>query len=344
MSTTEEKQKQPLHPTNRRSSSRRLNKSYAEIQDEDPTKTYELIHRIGKGSYGIVYKARNKQTSEIVAIKIIQLEKGEMAEVKNEINIMRDIEHPNIIKYCGSYMHNDDLWIVMEFCGGGSAMDLYALTDEPLSEEQIAYVCKETLKGLSHMHSHRKIHRDIKGANILFTVDGDLKLVDFGVSASLYNTMSRRNTFVGTPYWMAPELIQEYSYDGKVDVWSLGITAIELAEMDPPYAEIRPMRVLFKIPTAPPPTLKEKEKWSDTFHDFVKQCLIKDPPSRFTSTTMLEHPFIKNAKNKEIIRDRIEKCQEIAQNKSPIELHDSTKERLEGKRNQKREKKKKKKK
>jgi len=332
---TEDKQKHFLR-ANSRSVSKRKNPVFQD--DEDPNKIFELMHKIGKGSYGVVYKARNKQTGQIVAIKIIQLEKGELEEVKNEINIMNDMDHPNIIKYYGSYLYREDLWIVMEYCGGGSAMDLYALVEEPLNEDQIAFICKETLKGLYNLHTTRKIHRDIKGANILFTTEGDLKLVDFGVSASLYSTMSRRNTFVGTPYWMAPELIQEYSYDGKVDVWSLGITAIELAEMDPPYAEIRPMRVLFKIPTAPPPTLKEKDKWSSNFHDFIKQCLTKDPQLRPNSSALLEHPFVKNTKSKEVVRDRIDRCQEI-NNKQP-QAHDSTKDRIEGKRKEKREKKK----
>lgn len=177
----------------------------------------------------------------------------------------------------------------------------------PFSEQHIAAVCCAILKGLNYLHSKRKIHRDVKAGNVLLTEDGDVKLADFGVSAQLNNTISRRQTVIGTPYWMAPEVIQETSYDGKADVWSLGITAIEIAEGKPPLSGIHPMRAIFMIPNKPPPTLSDTEKWSPEFNDFIAQCLIKDSNQRPSAKDLLKHPFIKKAKSTKILSEVIDK-------------------------------------
>uniref|UniRef100_A0A0A0KJC4 non-specific serine/threonine protein kinase n=1 Tax=Cucumis sativus TaxID=3659 RepID=A0A0A0KJC4_CUCSA len=219
------------------------------ITREDPHSKYELLNELGKGSYGAVYKARDIKTSELVAIKVISLCEGEEGyeEIRGEIEMLQQCSHPNVVRYLGSYQGEEYLWIVMEYCGGGSVADLMNVTEEALEEYQIAYICREALKGLTYLHSIFKVHRDIKGGNILLTEQGDVKLGDFGVAAQLTRTMSKRNTFIGTPHWMAPEVIQESRYDGKVDVWALGVSAIEMAEGLPPRSAVHPMRVCLKF-------------------------------------------------------------------------------------------------
>ncbi|XP_010066827.2 STE20-like serine/threonine-protein kinase isoform X1 [Eucalyptus grandis] len=264
------------------------------ITREDPTTKYDLLSELGKGSYGAVYKARDRRTSELVAIKVISLCEGEEGyeEIRGEIEMLQQCNHPNVVRYLGSYQGEEYLWIVMEYCGGGSVADLMNVSEKPLEEYQIAYICREALKGLSYLHSIFKVHRDIKGGNILLTEQGEVKLGDFGVAAQLTRTMSKRNTFIGTPHWMAPEVIQENRYDGKVDVWALGVSAIEMAEGLPPRASVHPMRVLFMISIEPAPMLEDKEKWSLVFHDFVAKCLTKEPRLRPTASEMLKHKFI----------------------------------------------------
>jgi serine/threonine protein kinase len=268
------------------------------VTREDPSTKYELLHELGKGSYGSVYKARDLRTSEMVAIKVISLSEGEEGyeEIRGEIEMLQQCSHPNVVRYLGSYQGEEYLWIVMEYCGGGSVADLMNVTDEPLEEFQIAYICREALKGLSYLHSIFKVHRDIKGGNILLTEQGEVKLGDFGVAAQLTRTMSKRNTFIGTPHWMAPEVIQESRYDGKVDVWALGVSAIEMAEGLPPRSTVHPMRVLFMISIEPAPMLEDKEKWSLIFHDFIAKCLTKEPRLRPTAGEMLKHKFIEKCK------------------------------------------------
>ncbi|XP_047962489.1 serine/threonine-protein kinase dst1 [Salvia hispanica] len=269
------------------------------IAREDPSTKYELLHELGKGSYGAVYKARDLRTSELVAVKVISLSEGEEGyeEIRGEIEMLQQCSHPNVVRYLGSYQGEEFLWIVMEYCGGGSVADLMNVTDEALEEYQIAYICREALKGLSYLHSIFKVHRDIKGGNILLTEQGEVKLGDFGVAAQLTRTMSKRNTFIGTPHWMAPEVIQESRYDGKVDVWALGVSAIEMAEGLPPRAAVHPMRVLFMISIEPAPMLEDKEKWSLVFHDFVAKCLTKEPRLRPTAAEMLKHKFIEKCRS-----------------------------------------------
>uniref|UniRef100_UPI00358F5FC0 serine/threonine-protein kinase 3/4-like isoform X2 n=1 Tax=Myxine glutinosa TaxID=7769 RepID=UPI00358F5FC0 len=261
---------------------------------KQPEEVFDILEKLGEGSYGNVYKAIHKESGQIVAIKQVPVE-SDLQEIIKEISIMQQCDSPHVVKYYGSYFKNTDLWIVMEYCGAGSVSDIIRLRNKTLSEEQIAPILRATLRGLEYLHFMRKIHRDIKAGNILLSVEGNAKLADFGVAGQLSDTMAKRNTVIGTPFWMAPEVIQEIGYNCLADVWSLGITAIEMAEGKPPYADIHPMRAIFMIPTNPPPTFRQPESWSDEFTDFVRKCLVKNPEHRATATQLLQHPFVRQA-------------------------------------------------
>uniref|UniRef100_A0A8D3DJD2 Mitogen-activated protein kinase kinase kinase kinase n=1 Tax=Scophthalmus maximus TaxID=52904 RepID=A0A8D3DJD2_SCOMX len=262
----------------------------------DPLDDYELIHRIGCGTYGDVFKARNIRTSELAAIKIVKLDPGDdITSIQQEITMMKECKHKNIVAYFGSYHRNTKLWICMEYCGGGSLQDIYHVTG-PLKEKQIAYVCRETLQGLYHLHETGKMHRDIKGANILLTERGDVKLADFGVAAEISASVAKRKSFIGTPYWMAPEVAaveKKGGYNHLCDIWAVGITAIELAELQPPMFDLHPMRALMLMSKSnfQPPRLKDKTKWSAGFQSFVKMSLIKNPRKRPSAETLLQVGF-----------------------------------------------------
>ncbi|KAA6427027.1 MAG: Serine threonine kinase [Trebouxia sp. A1-2] len=259
-------------------------------EDEDPATKFELLIQLGRGSYGSVYKAQVRGTQEVVAVKVIPLgDKDEVLEIQKEIEMLKECNHANVVRYLGSWRGSEALWIVMEYCGGGSVADLMHASDVPLDQDMISYICAETLAGLAYLHSIGKVHRDIKCGNILLTEAGEVKVADFGVAAQLSNTMSKRNTFIGTPHWMAPEVIQESRYDGKVDVWALGISAVEMAEVTPPRWSVHPMRVIFMISRDPPPRLADRDRWSLTFHDFVAQCLQKEPKVRPSAKYLLQH-------------------------------------------------------
>ncbi|XP_061614870.1 traf2 and NCK-interacting protein kinase-like isoform X8 [Phyllopteryx taeniolatus] len=280
----------------------------------DPAGIFELVELVGNGTYGQVYKGRHVKTGQLAAIKVMDVTGDEEEEIKAEINMLKKYSHHrNIATYYGAFIKknppgvDDQLWLVMEFCGAGSVTDLIKNTKgNSLKEEWIAYVCREILRGLTHLHQHKVIHRDIKGQNVLLTENAEVKLVDFGVSAQLDRTVGRRNTFIGTPYWMAPEVIAcdenpDATYDFKSDLWSLGITAIEMAEGAPPLCDMHPMRALFLIPRNPAPRLKSK-KWSKKFQSFIESCLAKSHGQRPSTEQLLKHPFIRELANERQVR------------------------------------------
>nr|XP_033804111.1 mitogen-activated protein kinase kinase kinase kinase 4 isoform X3 [Geotrypetes seraphini] len=280
----------------------------------DPAGIFELVEVVGNGTYGQVYKGRHVKTGQLAAIKVMDVTEDEEEEIKLEINMLKKYSHHrNIATYYGAFIkksppgHDDQLWLVMEFCGAGSITDLVKNTKgNTLKEDWIAYISREILRGLAHLHAHHVIHRDIKGQNVLLTENAEVKLVDFGVSAQLDRTVGRRNTFIGTPYWMAPEVIAcdenpDATYDYRSDLWSCGITAIEMAEGAPPLCDMHPMRALFLIPRNPPPRLKSK-KWSKKFFSFIEGCLVKNYMQRPPTEQLLKHPFIRDQPNERQVR------------------------------------------
>ncbi len=280
---------------------------------------FTFLTKVGKGSFGEVWKAVNKKTQQVVAIKNIDLEEADddIEDIRKEISILSELESDFVTRYYGSFIEGTRLSIVMEYLGGGSVFDLMQSCD--FDEAYIAIVMREVLKGLEYLHSTNKIHRDIKAANILLSDDGSVKLADFGVSGQITDTMSKRNTFIGTPFWMAPEIITQTGHDTSADIWSLGICALEMAEGAPPLSELHPMKALMIIPKAnvDPPKLQDEKRWSRAFHDFVGQCLVKDPTRRASPTKLLQHKFIKSAKKAGALMELLEERQA-----APTKKHD----------------------
>jgi serine/threonine protein kinase len=258
---------------------------------EDPEETFQILEKLGQGTYGSVYKVLHRQSGKIVAAKILGAQ-SDLDSLKKEIQMLKDCNSPYIIGYYGSYVKNNNVWIIVEYCDSGSVQDIMRITDKSFNEEEIASVIQMVLKGLVFIHDKKKIHRDIKAGNILLNHDGYAKIADFGVSAQLMNSFSKKTSRIGSPYWMSPEVIARSEYDFSTDIWSLGITCIEMAEGEPPYADIKPLRAMMLIVSNPPKGLTKPPLWSSEFNSFVKTCLNIHPQQRPSAKDLLKHPFI----------------------------------------------------
>lgn len=288
---------------------------------ENPKEIFHILEKLGEGSYGAVLKALDTRDQSLVAIKSVPVD-ADVTALQREIDVLKECDSAYIVAYKGSYRVGDHVWIVMEYCHAGSAADLMAATGCTLTEPQIAVVCRACLQGLAYLHSKRLIHRDVKCGNILLTAAGDPKLADFGVSAHLTNTRSKRGTKIGTPYWMAPEVLSYDSrHDEKADIWSMGITAYEMAVGHPPLTDMHPLKAMFLIPKNPPPTLPDPDKWSKHFHEFLAMCLVKEPDKRTSATELLKCPFIRNAVGKkQVLKDLVDQSMPAIQRFREAEL------------------------
>lgn len=290
-------------------SSHKKKKIFHNVLLDNPEDVWEIVGELGDGAYGKVYKAMHKETNLCAALKQVTLETEEDLETfMIEIDILSEFRHENVVKLIEAYHFDGKLWMYLEYCDGGAMDSIMRDLDRPLAEPQIAYVCKHLCEALVYIHENKVIHRDLKAGNVLLTMEGGVKLADFGVSAKNKNTYDKRGTFIGTPYWLAPEVILcetfiDAKYDYKADVWSLGISLIEFAQMDPPNHEVSPVRVMLKIQKSDPPKLDYPSRYSKEFNDFVGKCLVKDPMQRPTAVELLKHPFISKDLDVKPIRD-----------------------------------------
>lgn len=261
----------------------------------DPNDLYKKLKRVGQGASGSVYVAISLATNTKIAIK--QMDLGHQPRkdlIVTEILVMKESQHPNIVNYLDSFLvRNSDLWVIMEYMEGGALTDV--IDNNSMTEQQIATVCQETTSGLLHLHSQNILHRDIKSDNILLNTQGQVKISDFGFCAKLTDQRNKRATMVGTPYWMAPEVVKQKEYGAKVDIWSLGIMAIEMIENEPPYLDEEPLKALYLIATNGTPTLKNPEKLSRELKGFLAVCLCVDVRSRATADELMNHDFLKKA-------------------------------------------------
>eukprot|EP00035_Acanthoeca_spectabilis_P034487 m.29399 g.29399 ORF g.29399 m.29399 type:complete len:842 (-) comp6682_c0_seq1:165-2690(-) len=279
-------------------------------QEENPERLWKVVGDLGEGSFGMVRKVQsNANASLMAAAKVIPVQyEEELEDFVVEVDILTQIKHPGVISLHGSWLHDSKLWVVIELCEGGALDDVLIELERGFDESQIRAAGNQMLEGLAHLHDSWVIHRDLKAGNVLLKADGTVKLTDFGVSAMNKKAGQKRDTFIGTPYWMAPEVVlcensKEKPYDSKADVWSFGITMIEFAETSPPYHDLHPMRVLFKIPKAAPPELNEKDKWSDDFHTALSASVTKSVSDRPTARQLLGMPFFKGQTDKAPLRD-----------------------------------------
>ncbi|KYM81785.1 STE20-like serine/threonine-protein kinase [Atta colombica] len=277
--------------------------------DCNPEEFWEMVGELGDGAFGKVYKAQHKQSNQLAAAKMCALEgEDDLSDFMIEIDILSECKHPNIVELHEAYFIEGKLWMLIEYCDGGAVDSIMVELEKALTEMQIAYICQHMTLGLAFLHKSKVVHRDLKAGNVLLTMAGGVKIADFGVSAKNKHTLQKHDTFIGTPYWMAPEVVlcetfRDNPYDFKVDIWSLGITLIEFAQMEPPNHEMSPMRVLLKIQKGDPPKLDQPGKWSKEFNDFIAKALIKDPTSRPTADDLLKHPFISRNLDPKPIRD-----------------------------------------
>ncbi|XP_020777216.1 STE20-like serine/threonine-protein kinase isoform X2 [Boleophthalmus pectinirostris] len=287
-------------------------KQYEHVhRDVNPEEIWEIIGELGDGAFGKVYKAQNKQNGTLAAAKVIDTKtEDELEDYMVEIDILASCDHHYIVKLLDAFYFEGKLWILIEFCAGGAVDAIMLELEKPLTEPQIRVVCKQTLEALIYLHENKIIHRDLKAGNILLSLEGDVKLADFGVSAKNTKTLQRRDSFIGTPYWMAPEVVmcetsKDRPYDYKADIWSLGVTLIELAQVEPPNHEMNPMRVLLKIAKSEPPTLMNPSRWSPEFSDFLKRALDKNVDNRWSAAQLFQHPFVTSVTDSKPLRELI---------------------------------------
>ncbi|KAM6379714.1 serine/threonine-protein kinase 10 isoform 2-T2 [Pluvialis apricaria] len=315
---------------------KRRSKEYEHVRrDLDPGEVWEVVGELGDGAFGKVYKAKNKETGALAAAKVIETKsEDELEDYMVEIEILATCDHRHIVKLLGAFYWDGKLWIMIEFCPGGAVDATMLELDRGLTEPQIQVICRQMLEALHYLHSKKIIHRDLKAGNVLLTQDGDIKLADFGVSAKNMKTLQKRDSFIGTPYWMAPEVVmcetmKDTPYDYKADIWSLGITLIEMAQIEPPHHELNPMRVLLKIAKSDPPTLSCPSKWSLEFRDFLKTALDKNPETRPSAAQLLEHPFVSKVTSNRALRELVaeakaEVMEEIEDSRDEAEEDDSS--------------------
>ncbi|NXW94032.1 STK10 kinase, partial [Alopecoenas beccarii] len=315
---------------------KRRSKEYEHVRrDLDPGEVWEVVGELGDGAFGKVYKAKNKETGALAAAKVIETKsEDELEDYMVEIEILATCDHRHIVKLLGAFYWDGKLWIMIEFCPGGAVDATMLELDRGLTEPQIQVICRQMLEALHYLHSKKIIHRDLKAGNVLLTQDGDIKLADFGVSAKNTKTLQKRDSFIGTPYWMAPEVVmcetmKDTPYDYKADIWSLGITLIEMAQIEPPHHELNPMRVLLKIAKSDPPTLSCPSKWSLEFRDFLKTALDKNPETRPSAAQLLEHPFVSKVTSNRALRELVaeakaEVMEEIEDSRDEAEEDDSS--------------------
>jgi len=274
-------------------------KARADVTTSAMLSEYTLHEQLGRGSFGVVFKAVREGSDKPVAIKIVPTDK-DYAALLSEIEILKSCDSPFITRYYGSAVSDGDIWIILEFCGGGSVSELIsASTDRTLPLEFIVTVTAAVVAGLDYLHTKRLLHRDIKCSNILLTEEGAVKLADFGVCTQLNDTLAKRNTLIGTPFWMAPEVIKEDSYDFKADIWSLGISVIEMADGVPPFSHMHPMRAIFLIPMMnSPPKVRDETKFPQIMLDFIARCLTMNPDDRPSSRELLDFEFVKDEVDK----------------------------------------------
>nr|XP_057913932.1 STE20-like serine/threonine-protein kinase isoform X2 [Doryrhamphus excisus] len=310
----------------------RKKKQYEHVhRDVNPEEIWDIIGELGDGAFGKVYKAQNKQNGTLAAAKVIDTKtEDELEDYMVEIDILASCSHHHIVKLLDAFYFEGKLWILIEFCAGGAVDAIMLELERPLTEPQIRVVCKQTLEALVYLHENKIIHRDLKAGNILLSLDGEVKLADFGVSAKNTKTLQRRDSFIGTPYWMAPEVVmcetsKDRPYDYKADIWSLGVTLIELAQIEPPNHEMNPMRVLLKIAKSEPPTLMHPSRWTPEFSDFLRKALDKNVDNRWGPLQLLQHPFVASVVDSKALREL------IAEAKAEVteELEDSKEEEEE---------------